>query len=172
MPRIELKFMIDANGILHVSAREQRSGKQAEVEVKPTYGLTDEQVENMILESFDKAEDDFRARRLIEARNEANTILSALEKGTNSAAWQQLRALERQNIGTAERELRRVMEGDNYKHIRESIERLNQATMHLAELMMESAVGSALQGKEMEQAAAELGEGPEAPHPIAPAEIK
>src|SRR2546425_7439280 len=57
LPRIEVKFLIDANGILQVSAREQRSGKAAEIEVKPSYGLTDEQVENMILESFDYAEE-------------------------------------------------------------------------------------------------------------------
>jgi len=63
IPRIEVKFLIDANGILHVSAREQRSGKEAEIEVQPSYGLTDEQVEGMILESFDMAEDDFRERR-------------------------------------------------------------------------------------------------------------
>ena len=81
LPRIEVKFLIDANGILQVSAREQRSGKEAQVEVKPTYGLTDEQVEAMILESFDKAEEDITARQLVEAQNEANTILDAVEKG-------------------------------------------------------------------------------------------
>ena len=81
LPRIEVKFLIDANGILHVSARELRSGKEAEIEVQPSYGLTDEQVENMILESFDYAEDDFRQRQVIEARNEAETMLTALEKG-------------------------------------------------------------------------------------------
>ena len=59
LPRIEVKFLIDANGILHVSAREQRSGKEAEISVQPSYGLTDEQVENMLLESFDYAEQDF-----------------------------------------------------------------------------------------------------------------
>ncbi|HEY6376463.1 MAG TPA: molecular chaperone DnaK, partial [Edaphobacter sp.] len=75
LPRIEVKFLIDANGILHVSAREQRSGKEAEVEVKPTYGLTDEQVESMILASFDYAEEDIRERQVIEAKNEADTIL-------------------------------------------------------------------------------------------------
>ena len=75
LPRIEVKFLIDANGILHVSAREQRSGKEAEIEVKPTYGLTDEQVETMILASFDHAEEDIEARQLIEAKNEAETIL-------------------------------------------------------------------------------------------------
>jgi Fe-S protein assembly chaperone HscA len=90
LPRIEVKFLIDANGILHVSARELRSGKEAEIEVQPSYGLTDEQVENMILESFDKAEEDFRQRQVIEARNEAETMLTALEKGRKNVAWEQL----------------------------------------------------------------------------------
>src|ERR1700709_2793779 len=90
LPRIEVKFLIDANGILHVSAREQRSGKEAEVEVKRTYGLTDEQVETMILASFDNAEDDIRDRQVIEAKNEAETILSAVKKGKGHAAWQML----------------------------------------------------------------------------------
>jgi Fe-S protein assembly chaperone HscA len=88
LPRIEVKFLIDANGILHVSAREQRSGKEAEVEVKPTYGLTDEQVESMILASFDYAEQDIEERQVIEAKNEAETILAAVEKGRRHAAWQ------------------------------------------------------------------------------------
>ncbi|HVP43401.1 MAG TPA: molecular chaperone DnaK, partial [Terriglobales bacterium] len=78
MPRIEVKFLIDANGILHVSAREQRSGKAAQIEVKPSYGLTDEQVESMILESFDYAEEDFRVRQIAEARVEADNIIHAL----------------------------------------------------------------------------------------------
>ena len=79
LPRIEVRFLIDADGILQVSAREQRSGKAAQIEVKPTYGLTDEQVENMILDSFDHAEEDFARRLLIEARNEAETILCAVD---------------------------------------------------------------------------------------------
>src|SRR5512146_1818185 len=95
VPRIEVKFLIDANGILHVSAREQRSGKQAEIQVQPSYGLTDAQVESMILDSFDYAEEDFRQRLLIEARNEGDTILTALEKGRNNAAWAQLDPRER-----------------------------------------------------------------------------
>src|SRR5205814_4508116 len=81
LPRIEVKFLIDANGILHVSAREQRSGKEAEIEVKPAYGLTDDQVENMILDSFDNAEEDFLPRHVVEARNQAGTIFAALENG-------------------------------------------------------------------------------------------
>src|SRR5436853_40620 len=90
MPRIEVRFLIDANGILHVSAREQRSGKEAEIEVQPSYGLTDDQVESMLLESFDYAEEDFRQRQVIEARNEAETILTALGKGRSSQAWKQV----------------------------------------------------------------------------------
>ena len=86
-PRIEVRFLIDANGILHVSAREQRSGKEAEIQVQPSYGLTDEQVENMILDSYDNAEQDLAERQLIEARNEAETILTALAKGRHNEAW-------------------------------------------------------------------------------------
>jgi Fe-S protein assembly chaperone HscA len=173
MPRIEVRFLIDANGILHVSAREQRSGKEAEIEVKPTYGLTDQQVEQMILESFDYAEEDFRQRQIIEARNEAENILGALEKGRNNPAWQQLKNAERKQIGKLEAALKKVIAGEDYRAIRDSIEKLNQATLRLAELMMDSAVSSALKGKTMAQMAeAELGEGPSAPHPIAPAEIK
>ncbi|HTW82342.1 MAG TPA: Fe-S protein assembly chaperone HscA, partial [Terracidiphilus sp.] len=80
LPRIEVKFLIDADGILQVSAREQRSGKQAEIEVKPTYGLTDEQVEGMILDSFDHAEEDFAKRLLIEARVEAESDLAKVDQ--------------------------------------------------------------------------------------------
>ena len=170
LPRIEVKFLIDANGILHVTARELRSGKEAEIEVQPSYGLTDEQVENMILESFDYAEEDFRQRQLVEARIEADTILAALEKGRKNPAWEQLTSQERTNIGKLEQALRVVMPQDDYQAIRDAVDALNQGTMRLAELMMDSAVGAALKGKTMETA--DVGEGPAAPHPIAQAEIK
>ena len=170
LPRIEVKFLIDANGILHVSARELRSGKEAEIQVQPSYGLTDEQVENMILDSFDNAEEDFRRRQVIEARNEAETMLTALEKGRKNPAWQQLSSQERSNVGKLETALRAVLKADDYQAIRTAIDALNQGTMHLAELMMESAVGAALKGQNMDTA--DVGEGPESPHPIAEAEIK
>jgi molecular chaperone DnaK len=170
LPRIEVKFLIDANGILHVSAREQRSGKEAEISVQPSYGLTDEQVENMLLESFDYAEQDFAQRQVIEARNEANTILSALEKGRGGPAWNALSGEERRKIAQQESDLRKVMNTDDYQAIRKSIDALNQGTMRLAELMMDSAVSGALKGKTFEQA--DMGEGPSAPHPFAAAEIK
>lgn len=169
LPRIEVKFLIDANGILHVSAKEQRSGKEAEIEVKPTYGLTDDQVEKMILDSFDYAEEDFSRRQVIEARNEAETILTALEKGRRGPVWQQVSETEKQNIAQCEAELNQAKKGDDYKQIRAAVDALNQATMHLAELMMDTAVSSALKGKNMDKT--ELEGGPTVSHPIAPAEI-
>ena len=172
LPRIEVKFLIDANGILHVSAREQRSGKEAQIEVKPTYGLTDAQVEDMILASFDHAQEDFRKRQTIEARVEADNILLALEKGRRNPAWQQLNGEEKRRIDGLEAELKEAKAGEDYKTIRAAIDGLNEGTMHLAELMMDSAVSSAIQGKTMTGADQTVGGGPTAPHPIAPAEFE
>ncbi|MGA8866554.1 MAG: Fe-S protein assembly chaperone HscA [Candidatus Sulfotelmatobacter sp.] len=170
MARIEVKFLIDANGILHVSAREQRSGTEARIEVQPSYGLTDEQVEGMILDSFDNAEEDFRRRQVIEARHEADTILAALEKGKKSPAWGQLTTGEKKQIAKMEKSLTAVKAEDDYHAIRKAIDALNQGTMRLAELMMDSAVSTALKGKTMDEA--DLGEGPAAPHPVAKAEFE
>jgi molecular chaperone DnaK len=170
IPRVEVKFLIDANGILHVSAREQRSGKEAEIQVQPSYGLTDEQVESMILDSFDNAEEDFRRRQLIEARNEAATILAALDKGKKSGVWSQLATDEKKHIAKMEKALTAVDREDDYQAIRKAIDALNQGTMRLAELMMDSAVSRALKGKNMDETG--LGAGPTAPHPVAKAEFE
>jgi molecular chaperone DnaK/molecular chaperone HscA len=172
LPRIEVKFLIDANGILHVSAREQRSGKEAEIEVKPTYGLTDEQVETMILASFDNAEADIEARQLIEAKNEAEAILAAVEKGKDKPAWQQLTSEEIQTIEARENELKATAAGGNYKAIRAGIERLDQATRRWAEMIMDMDVMGAMKGQTMESAGESMGEGPSAPHPFAKAEFE
>jgi molecular chaperone DnaK len=170
MPRIEVKFLIDANGILHVSAREQRSGKESEIEVQPSYGLTDEQVEGMILESFDNAEEDFRQRQIIEARTEAETIVAALAKGRQSPAWGVLTSAEKQQIADLEADLHATVGGDDYDVIRKNIEALNKGTTRLAELMMDTAVTTALKGKTMDEA--DTGDGPTAPHPMAKAEFE
>ncbi|MGA9474705.1 MAG: Fe-S protein assembly chaperone HscA [Terriglobales bacterium] len=180
MPRVEVKFLIDANGILHVSAREQRSGKEAEIDVQPSYGLTDEQVENMLLESFDYAEEDFRQRQVIEARREADTILAALAKGKQNPAWQELSNDERRQAEALEQSLIAAKDGegegkrDDYHAIRNAIDALNAGTMRLAELMMDTAVSAALKGKAMDDAASDLpqGEATEAGHPMAKAEFK
>jgi molecular chaperone DnaK (HSP70) len=174
MPRVEVKFLIDANGILHVSAREQRSGKEAEIDVQPSYGLTDEQVENMLLESFDYAEEDFRQRQVIEARREAETILAALAKGKQNPAWQELSNDERRQAEAFEQSLIDAKNGEDYHAIRNAIDALNAGTMRLAELMMDTAVSAALKGKAMDDAASDLpqGEATEAGHPMAKAEFK
>ena len=170
LARIEVKFLIDANGILRVSAREQRSGKEAEIDVQPTYGLTDEQVENMLLESFDYAEEDFRQRQVIEARREADTILTALAKGKNNPAWQELTTEERRNVETLKKALVEVKDGDDYHAIRGGIDALNEATLRLAELMMNTAVSTALKGKAMDDT--DIEEGPQAGHPMAKADFE
>jgi molecular chaperone DnaK len=172
LPRIEVKFLIDANGILQVSAREQRSGQQAEIEVKPTYGLTDEQVESMILESFDYAEADIEQRQLIEARNEANTILAAVDKAPSHPAWQQLTTGERSQIMLLRDELSALKDGDDLKLLRAATEALDKATTRFAELMMDSTLAVALQGQTMSEAGTGLGDGPTAPHPFGKAEFE
>ncbi|HEY0307976.1 MAG TPA: Fe-S protein assembly chaperone HscA [Acidobacteriaceae bacterium] len=172
IPRIEVKFLIDANGILHVSAREQRSGQVAEIEVKPTYGLTDEQVETMILASFDYAEQDLANRQVIEARNEAETIIAAVEKGAAHPAWQQLTPEEFDQIADAREHLDEVKKGTDYKAIRAAIDALDRATRRFAELMMDSAVSSAIKGQTMQAAGDGLGVAPTAPHAFAPAEFE
>jgi Fe-S protein assembly chaperone HscA len=171
IPRIEVKFLIDANGILHVSALEQRSGKQSEIEVKPTYGLTDEQVEAMILSSFDNAEADLAVRQLIEARNEAATILEAVAKAPSNPAWQQLTPEEIALIHAKKQALDATVPQNDYSAIRDAIDALDKATRRFAELMMDSAVSSAIKGETMNSVGEKLGEGPTAPHPIAKAEL-
>jgi molecular chaperone DnaK/molecular chaperone HscA len=180
LPRIEVKFLIDANGILKVSAREQRSGKEAQIDVKPTYGLTDEQVESMILDSFDHAEDDITERQLIEARNEANAILEAVEKGKYdkgqpSYAWNQLTPEEHTNISAASAALQSAAKGSDFRAIRGAIAALDDATRRFAEIMMDSAVTGAMKGQTPGQAGDSMGQNlgatPSAPHAFAPAEI-
>ena len=124
----------------------------------------------MILDSFDSAEEDFRRRQIIEARNEVEVITRALEKGKKSAAWGQLTSDERKQIGKLEKALLTVRDGEDYKAIRDAIEALNQGTMRLAELMMDSAVATALKGKSMDEA--DMGEAPAAGHPVAKADFK
>ena len=172
LPRIEVRFLIDADGILHVSAREQRSGQAAQIEVKPTYGLTDEQVESMILDSFDHAEEDFAKRLLIEARNDAETILAAVERAPRSPAWQQLTGEEQAAIAAARMRLQAVKLGEDSAAIRDATLALDQATRRFAELMMEAAVTTAIRGKTMDAAGEELGEAVTAPHAMAAAEFK
>ncbi len=146
MARIQVKFLIDANGILNVTARDVRTGKETSVEVKPSYGLTDDQVEAMIIESIDNAEEDFKERQLREARVEADAILAAMDKAKQSEAWAELEEEERAEIQLAMNQLILAKHHQDYSLILAMIERLNNVTMKLAENMMNSAVQGALKG--------------------------
>jgi Fe-S protein assembly chaperone HscA len=146
IPRIEVSFLIDANGILNVTAREQRSGREASVAVRPTYGLTDAEVERMIEDSFAHAEEDVRARLLIEARNEADTVLRATDR-----ALEQGRALlepdEAERIRGAAAALRAARDGEDPEALRQATDRLNRETLHLAERLMDTALQAALRDR-------------------------
>jgi Fe-S protein assembly chaperone HscA len=143
MPRIEVTFLIDANGILQVQAREQRTGKAAAVEVKPSYGLTEADVEQMVEDSYTYAEADVETRLLIETRNEADTVLTHVERALRQAG-PLVGPEERGRIDTALAALRQARSGDDRDAIRERTTELNQATEPLAERMMDAALKGAL----------------------------
>ncbi len=149
MARVEVRFLIDANGILNVTARDMRTGKQQSVDVKPSYGLTDTQVEGMIRESLDLAEEDFKERQVREARVEADTILTAVEKAKRSDAYAELSDDQRKAIDLSVNRLLMAYHSDDYLLIRAEIDTLNQNTMELAENMMNSAVRTALKGTQV-----------------------
>jgi Fe-S protein assembly chaperone HscA len=146
LAKIEVRFLIDANGILNVTARDGRSGKEHSVEVKPSYGLTDEQVEAMIQESVEKADEDFQERQVREARVEADRILAAVEKARRSDAFYELPEEERAEIDRVHNEMLVVYHSDDYAFIRAKLEELDHATHHLAEVLVNKAVSGALKG--------------------------
>jgi len=149
LPRIEVKFLIDANGILQVGAKDMRTGEQRTIEVQPSYGISDTEIERMLEESIEYAEQDFAERQAIEARTEAETILAATQKALGTPQAASLSAEERAAIDATVAALKESVGGSDYKLIRKRIDELNNATMHLAELVMNSAVSTALQGRKL-----------------------
>jgi len=152
MPRVQVQFQIDANGILSVTAAELRTGVEQSIEVKPSYGLTDEEVERMLLDSFEHAEADFAARLLIEERNEAESVIQATEKTMRAPdfgemAKHDLAAGEHQRIEAALADLKSVLGSDNRELIHDRTHALNEATKHLAEVAMNRSVHAALSGR-------------------------
>jgi molecular chaperone DnaK len=153
LPRIEVRFLIDANGILTVSARDLRTGQEHSIEVKPSYGLTEEQIEKMLIDSFEFAEEDVRKRQLIEARNEAETVMRAAEKALAGPAQGLIDDDERTGIQRALDDLRQAVGGDDHQLIREKIKALDDASQHLAEIIMDSALVSALKDRKASEVA-------------------
>lgn len=147
LPRIEVKFLIDANGILQVAAKDVRTGEAHSIEVQPSYGISDAEIERMLEESIEYAEQDFAERQLIEARTEAESILNATAKALKSSQGNAISAEERGKIDASVAALREASAGGDYKLIRRRIDELNRATLHLAEVVMNGAISTALEGR-------------------------
>ena len=148
VPRIEVTFLIDANGILNVAAKDVRAGEVQSLEVKPSYGLTDAEVERMIEDSFTFAAEDLKARQLIEARTEAETIVKATEKALGHGGHL-IDSAEVAAIKASLTALEATNANDDHRAIRAQIEAVEKATHHLAELLMDSSLKAALQDKKL-----------------------
>ena len=150
LARIEVKFLIDANGILQVAARDLRTNEQHTVEVQPSYGLSDTEIERMLEESIEYAEQDFAERQVIEARTEAETILAATDKALADPRSREISTAERKAISDSEAQLRAALAGSDYKLMRTRIDEINAATAHLAEVLMNGALQTAFEGKRLD----------------------
>jgi molecular chaperone DnaK len=150
VPRIEVTFLIDANGILNVTAKDIRTEKAQSIQVKPSYGLSDVEVERMIGESFQFAAEDLQARQLIEAQTEADAIvqatLKALRQGSQLIAPEEAAAIQTSlaSLETARAQL-------DYKSIRARIADVEKATHHLAEVLMDHSLKQALENKKISE---------------------
>ncbi len=146
MPKIEVTFLIDANGILQVQAKELRTGKAASIEVKPTYGLTEAEVTRMVEDSYAYAEQDVNARLLIETQTEADTVINHVRRALTQGA-DLLSAEERGRIDAALRALSQARQGSDRDLIRERTVAVNRATERLAEALMDRSLKAALATK-------------------------
>ncbi|MCH7566335.1 MAG: molecular chaperone DnaK [Nitrospirae bacterium] len=148
VPRVEVMFLIDANGILNVTAKDVRTGQVQSIEVKPSYGLSDEEVERMISESFKFAAEDLKARQLIEARTEAGAIHKATQKAL-SLGGHLINAEEKAAIQESLATLETARTGEDHRVIRARITDVEKATHHLAEVLMDTTLKEALQNKKL-----------------------
>jgi Fe-S protein assembly chaperone HscA len=150
LPRIEVTFLIDANGILNVTARDQRTGREHSVDVKPSYGLTDDEIEQMLEESIDLGEADIEQRLLINARNQATQLLTALAKQLKDYG-QLTDEDERYGIEEVAARLESARSGEDRELIARLVEQLNEVTTPFAERIMNCAIGEALEKKSIEE---------------------
>ena len=147
--RIRVTFQVDADGLLSVSAKEQTTGVEAAVVVKPSYGLSDAEIARMLEDSYAHAREDMAARALAEARVEAERIVAATE-GALAADGDLLSATERSTIDAAVASVRRLAAADDHHALAESIHALNRATEEFAERRMDRSVSSALTGRSVD----------------------
>jgi molecular chaperone DnaK len=149
IPKIEVEFIVDANGILNVRAMELRTATAASVQVNPSYGLSDTEIEAMLTAAFDNAESDFEKRFLIEAQTEADSLIRATRKSLENSDGL-IEDEERKTIEQALEGLNRTLGTADRKKIKESIELLNQVTHPLAERLLNHAVSRALKDQKIE----------------------
>jgi molecular chaperone HscA len=148
--RIRVTFTVDADGLLNVSAREQASGVEARIDVKPSYGLTDEQIANMLQESFATAEQDIKVRALTEARVDADRMLLATQSALD-ADGDLLAAAEREHIAALMEQLRNVAaESHDAGVVEAATEALAKGTEGFAAERMNNSIRKALSGKNVE----------------------
>ena len=148
LPKVEITFLINADGILSVTAKELRSGVAQSIEVTPQYGLTDSEVEKMLLDSITYAKSDMQERALAEARAEGEQILSVTEKFiTNNASL--LTADEMTATAVAMQSLQMSLTLTDKDLIHSKTEELNEVTKPFAERAMDKAVSEALRGKKI-----------------------
>jgi molecular chaperone DnaK (HSP70) len=150
VPRIEVTFLIDANGILNVTATDMRTGQSQSIEVKPSYGLSDTEVERMIEDSFKFAAEDIGARKLIEARLDADALMKTTEKSL-AEAGHLVTPKEAEGIRAALSRLSTAKDGTDARMIRARMADLEQAATHLNVVMLEDSLKKGLQGKKVSE---------------------
>jgi molecular chaperone HscA len=147
--RIRVTFTVDADGLLQVSAKEQISGVEAQIDVKPSYGLSDDQIAQMLKDSFTTAESDMRARAVVEARVDAQRMLLATQSAL-SADGDLLSLSERTSIDVAMEKLRQISTSDVAADIESGTKALANATEAFAAMRMNRGIANALAGKNID----------------------
>lgn len=148
IPKIEIQFLLDADGILKVKAKEERSGQETEIDIKPSYGISEEQMALMLIDSMKNAEADMAQRVLLEARNEANSILHASDKfiAQNKALFTEE---ELKTLLEYIAQLREAVKGEDKDLINKAMDELNNFSRPLAERAMDHNISDAMRGKKL-----------------------
>ncbi len=149
--RIRVTFQVDADGLLSVSAREQTTGVESSIQVKPSYGLTDEEITQMLKDSMDHARDDIDARNLREQQVEAERVLEAMEVALAADGERLLSAEERAALDVQMDRLRAIKGGDDEKAIKKAVEEVNAASSEFAARRMNASIQQALSGHKVDE---------------------
>jgi molecular chaperone HscA len=148
--RIRVTFQVDADGLLSVSAREQTSGVESSVQVKPSYGLSDNEIETMLKDSMSHAQQDVAARALREQQIEAERVILALDAALEKDGERLLSAAEREQLQQKLQVLKEAAKGSDHLAIKSAIEDINQASTEFAARRMNESIQSAMAGHKVD----------------------